>query len=127
MFALEAGTSLGFKKADLTGRLFGTQMEQEGAMARVRAQDPLALYRALDPTGKGNIAKGFETAQTAKREPVTESSLRQEWAKNMALQMNFPDVNDFIRMMMKGPTGSSSGSASQSADKALVESWLKPR
>lgn len=117
MFALDATTTLGFKKADLTGRLYGSQMEQEGAMARVRAQDPLALYRALDPTGKGNIAKGFEAAQVAKREPVTESALRQDWAKSPVLQMQYPNVDDFIRMMMtKGPTGSSSGSAAQSAD-----------
>lgn len=116
MFALDATTTLGFKKADLTGRLYGSQMEQEGAMARVRAQDPLALYRALDPTGKGNIAKGFEAAQTAKREPMTKQALFLEYMKN---PLNDPaKFGEYVQQYERqfGPIGSSSGSASQSAD-----------
>lgn len=125
-FALDATTSLGFKKADLTGRLYGTQMEQEGAMARTRAQDPLALYRALDPTGKGNIAKGFEAAQTAKREPMTKQALFLEYMKN---PLNDPaKFSEYVQQYERqfGPIGSSSGSASQSADQALVQKYLNP-
>lgn len=122
-FGIDALMSAGVKNADIASRIYTTQVEQSGAMARVKASDPLALYRAL---GDGNIKRGFEFAQTARVEPMTKQKLFSEYMKNpLADPAKFGEyVQQYERQF--GPIGSSSGSASQSADQALVQKYLNP-
>lgn len=122
-FGVEGLLNIGIKNADAARQIFTTQVEQQGAMARVKASDPLALYRAL---GDGNIKRGFEFAQTAKGEPVTKQKLFLEYMKN---PLNDPaKFGEYVQQYERqfGPIGFSSGSASQSADQALVNKYLNP-
>lgn len=112
-FGVEGLLNIGIKNADAARQIYTTQVEQQGAMSRVKASDPLALYRAL---GDGNIKRGFEFAQTARVEPMTKQKLFSEYMKNpLADPAKFGEyVQQYERQF--GPIGSSSGSASQSAD-----------
>ena len=121
---IEAGTKLGLDKASVIGRLYGTQMETESRERTARASDPLALFRALSVPGP--IREGYEFAQRAKAEPVDERTYRKEWASSPVLQMNYPNVDDYVKMMMPRPQGGTPGAASQSADEALVRKYLNP-
>lgn len=129
-YGVEGLMGIGVKNADIASKIYTTQIEQAGAMERTRVQtaahDPLALYRALDPTGKGNIAKGYEFAQTTKGEPLTRQKLFLEYMKN---PLNDPaKFGEYVQQYERqfGPLGGSSGAASQSADQALVQKYLNP-
>lgn len=105
-FGIEALMNAGVKTADMARQIYTTQVEQQGATERARMQDPLALFKAL---GKGDVSEGYRVAQQEKREPMTEGSLRQEWAKSPILQMNYPNIDDFIKMML--PKGQTAGTS----------------
>ncbi len=83
MFYLEAGTKLGFSRADAATKLYTEKMQQEGAMARTRMQDPLALARALG-RGDPEIVAGYKAMQDMKGEPSLIRQLALEAVKNPA-------------------------------------------
>lgn len=122
-FGVEGLLNIGIKNADAARQIYTTQVEQSGAMARVKASDPLALYRSL---GDGNIKRGYEFAQTARTEPMTRQKLFLEYSKN---PLNDPNkFSEYVQQYERqfGPLGGSSGAASQSADQALVQKYLNP-
>lgn len=120
----DAGMKLGLSRAEITGRLYGTQMETESRERTARAHDPLAVMRALSVPGP--MREGYTFMQQAKAEPMTRQKLFLEYTKN---PMNDPaKFGDYVKEYERqfGPLGSVSGAASQSADEALVNKWLNP-
>ena len=81
MFFTEASAKLGIAKGEAATRLYGEQMQQEGAMARARMQDPLTLYRLL---GKGDVEAGLKRFNELKGEPSMIRQLAMEAVKNPA-------------------------------------------
>ena len=75
----DAGMKLGLSRAEVTARLYGTQMETTSRERVSSMHDPLALYRAL---GQGNIEKGYRAAQEVKGEPSMIRQLALEAVKN---------------------------------------------
>jgi len=113
-FTLTGLQGLGVTNAQIAAGFYKTEREQQGAAERVRAQDPLALYRAL---GDGDVKKGVVFFQNAKAEPMTESKLKQTWAGNPSLQLQYPSVQDFIKMMQS--TEPSSGATDTTGFKVV--------
>ena len=127
-FGVEGLMSIGVKNAEIASKIYTTEVEQAGAMARTRVQasasDPLAVMRALSVPGP--MRTGYEFMQAAKTEPMTKQKLFSEYMKNpLADPAKFGEyVQQYERQF--GPLGGSSGAASQSADQALVQKYLNP-
>ena len=117
-YGVEGLMGIGVKNADIASKIYTTQVEQAGAMARTQVQtaasDPLAVMRALSVPGP--MRAGYEFMQQAKGEPMTKQKLFLEYMKN---PLNDPaKFGEYVQQYERqfGPIGSSSGSASQSAD-----------
>lgn len=113
----------GFAKAAQEGGIRRDIAGLELGAAQSRLAQQLAaptgemrLMAALDPTGMGNIAKGFEVAQQMRREPMTREKLFLEYTKNpLNDPANFAAyVKEYERQF--GPLGGTAGAAPQSAD-----------
>lgn len=113
----------GFAKAAQEGGIRRDIAGLELGAAQSRLAQQLAaptgemrLMAALDPTGMGNIAKGFEAAQQMRREPMTREKLYLEYTKNpLADPAKFGEyVKEYERQF--GPLGGTTGAAPQSAD-----------
>jgi hypothetical protein len=120
----DAGMKLGLSRAEVTARLYGTQMETESRERTARASDPLTVIRALSVPGP--LREGYTFMQQAKTEPMTRQKLFLEYMKNPLADPN--KFGEYVQQYERqfGPLGSVSGAASQSADEALVQQWLKP-
>jgi hypothetical protein len=69
------------------------------------ANDPLALYRAL---GQGDVEKGYQRSKELAAAPKTDADIRETWAKSVVLRNQYPNVEDFVRIM-KGQQGGDAG------------------
>jgi hypothetical protein len=106
-------------------------MDIAAAQARLNQQlaaptGEMRLMAALDPSGKGNIARGFEAAQAARREPMTREKLFLDYMKNPLADPN--KFGEYVQQYERqfGPLGGIPGAASQSADQDLVNKYLNP-
>lgn len=109
MFALEAGTSLGLKKADLTGRLYGTQMEI-GARERI-ARMPSADMQLVERIAQEKnipFSQAFEYVRGAMQAPRTRESLMKEWSESLILQQRYKTAKDYADAQMNVGGGLSS-------------------
>lgn len=106
-------------------------MDIAAAQARLNQQlaaptGEMRLMAALDPSGKGNIARGFEAAQAARRDPMTREKLFLDYMKNPLADPN--KFGEYVQQYERqfGPLGGIPGAASQSADQDLVNKYLNP-
>lgn len=123
----------GFAKAAQEGAIRRdiSGMDITAAQARLNQQlaaptGEMRLMAALDPSGKGNIARGFEAAQAARREPMTREKLFLDYMKNPLADPN--KFGEYVQQYERqfGPLGGIPGAASQSADQDLVNKYLNP-
>jgi len=114
------------KAADAYLGVLKTQYEQTEQTKRANitagAHDPLALYKAL---GGGDIEAGYKRAKVLATEPKSDQEFRQDWAKSAVLRSQYPNVEDFVRMM-KGTAALQSGQQLNPADAALINKYLQP-
>jgi hypothetical protein len=106
-------------------------MDIAAAQARLNQQlaaptGEMRLMAALDPSGKGNIARGFEAAQAARRDPMTREKLFLKYMENPLADPN--KFGEYVQQYERqfGPLGGIPGAASQSADQDLVNKYLNP-
>lgn len=97
--------------------------EALGEQAR-RGPTEIALIERVAKENNIPFTKAMELIAGAKREPQTEEALMKAWSSSAFLQMQYPNPQDYIKLMR-----ASTGGASQlsTADQALVSKYLNPR
>jgi hypothetical protein len=71
------------------------------AANRTPAELQLVERYGADP----KFAAAYDKFAMAKREPMTEASIKSDWAKSPYLQTQYPNVQDYLRMMSTSSTG----------------------
>lgn len=97
--------------------------EALGEQAR-RGPSEIALIDRIAKENNVSFTKAMEMIAGAKREPQTEEALMKAWSSSAFLQMQYPNPQDYIKLMRTAAGGASQISA---ADQALVGKYLNPR
>ena len=96
MYALEATTGLGFKKADLTGRLAATQMELSARERLGRAPSAdIQLVERIMQEKKIPFTEALALARNIAQEPKTRQQLMEDWAKDIRLQQKYKTAKEY--------------------------------
>lgn len=97
--------------------------EALGEQAR-RGPSEIALIERIAKENNVPFTKAMEMVAGAKRDPQTEEALMKAWSSSAFLQMQYPNPQDYIKLMRASTGGASQSSA---ADQALVSKYLNPR
>jgi hypothetical protein len=97
--------------------------EALGEQAR-RGPTEIALIERIAKENNVSFTKAMELIAGAKRDPQTEEALMKAWSSSAFLQMQYPNPQDYIKLMRTAAGGASQISA---ADQALVGKYLNPR
>lgn len=97
--------------------------EALGEQAR-RGPSEIALIERVAKENNIPFTKALELVAGAKREPQTDEALMKAWSSSAFLQMQYPNPQDYIKLMRASTGGASQTSA---ADQALVSKYLNPR
>lgn len=97
--------------------------EALGEQAR-RGPSEIAIIERVAKENNISFTKAMELIAGAKREPQTEEALMKAWSSSAFLQMQYPNPQDYIKLMRASTGGASQFSA---ADQALVGKYLNPR
>lgn len=108
-FALDATTTLGFKKADLTGRLYGTQMEigARERLGRLPSAD-VQLIERIAQEKKIPFSQAFEYVRNTSQDPRTRQQLMKDWSESLILQQKYKTAKEYADAQM-GTGGGLSG------------------
>lgn len=97
--------------------------EALGEQAR-RGPSEIALIERVAKENNIPFTQAMEMIYSSKREPQTEEALMKAWSSSAFLQMQYPNPQDYIKLMRASTGGASQTSA---ADQALVSKYLNPR
>ena len=108
------------------------QLEQQGATARTNAQVAAAnrtpadiqMVERIMAERKIPFTEALALYQGTKQEPRTNESLLKAWAANPALQLQYPNPQDYIRMLQGSPGAGGAGQLNPS-DRALIEKYSR--
>lgn len=107
--------------AEVTGQysLAGHRISASAAN-RTPAEIQLIERYQSDP----KFAAAYDKLAVAKREPQTQEALMKAWSANPALQMQYPNPQDYIKIM-QGSAGLGGASQLSPSDRALIDKYAR--
>jgi hypothetical protein len=102
---------------------YAKYLEAMGEQAR-RGPSELALIERIAKENNVSLTDAMKIMAGAKREPMTDEALMKAWSSSFSLQQEYPNPQDYIKLMRAAAGGASQISA---ADQALVGKYLNPR
>lgn len=113
---------------DKTVDLAKTEYEQQQANARAAAANrPSADIQLIERIAKEKnipFSQAYQEVVSTKREPQTQETLMKAWSANPAIQLQYPNPQDYIRMM-QGSTGLGGAAQLNPSDRALIERYTR--
>lgn len=94
-----------------------------GATAAAAASSPeRVVFNSLLAKHKGDAGAAYAEMASMKREPLTNETLMKAWTNNALLQTQYPNVQDYLKMMQ-----GAGGSATQlnPSDQALINKYSR--
>jgi len=103
-----------------------SEAEYRKALAEQARRGPseIALIERVAKENKISFTEAMGLVAGTKRDPQTEEALMKAWSSSAFLQMQYPNPQDYIKLMRASTGGASQSSA---ADQALVSKYLNPR
>jgi hypothetical protein len=125
---LKTNKTLEAERKNVLTRESGANVRSAGQIAAtLNTPERMAFMSALEKTKtkenpQGDPAAAYQSVVAMKREPQTSETLLKAWSGNMLLQQQYPNPQDYIKMMV----GSAGGASQLSpADAALVSKYSR--
>lgn len=129
LFLDGAEKDLGYRREDMKTLFSGlvTDMASQRSAAATAAaanRTPPEIQLIERYQSDPKFAAAYDKMAVAKREPQTQEALMKSWSTNPALQLQYPNPQDYIRMM-QGSTGMGGAGKLNPADQALIERYTR--
>lgn len=129
LFLDGAEKDLGYRREDMktlfSGLVTDMASQRSAAATAAAASRPPAeiqLIERIAAEKKIPFSQAYQEVVSTKREPQTQEALMKAWTNNAAIQLQYPNPQDYIRMMQGFGTGAGQLNPS---DRALIDKYSR--